>query len=168
MLTLYNTLCPKLAKLRYLSIQQNHILLNKHFSWCKTSYSAHDNQKDVKRMVQAFKNGDGAYFGIVIDSIYIGEIALDAIYTNTQSANVCYWISEQQQGKGFAKTALLHLKNWSKSNTHLDYLEIRMKASNYSSEKVAISAGAVLVNTTPLSANSEQTESTIKEYHLKL
>ncbi|MGH1339718.1 MAG: GNAT family N-acetyltransferase [Aureispira sp.] len=137
----------QLAPLRLPVIQENNILLHHHFSWCKKPYTINDNVNYLERAMKEHEQKLGFYFALIHANDYVGEIAIDALYEESTNGNVCYWIAQEHQGKGFAKTALSHLIQWAKQHTQLAYLQIRMEEDNIASRAVAQSAGGGYVKT---------------------
>ncbi|MFK7797930.1 MAG: GNAT family N-acetyltransferase [Aureispira sp.] len=156
----------KLAPLRLPVIQENNALLHHHFSWCKKPYTMSDNVSYLERVMKEHEQKLGFHFALIHANHYVGEIAIDAFYEEHTIGNVCYWIAQKHQGKGYAKTALLHLTQWAKKHTQLAYLQIRMEEENTASRAVAQSAGAVYVKTILDFNTSTGRIATVYEYHL--
>ena len=157
----------QLAALRLPVIQKNNSLLHHHFAWCKMPYSASDNVRYLERVMEEHEQKEGVYFALMHQNRYVGEIAIDAFYEDKTIGNVCYWIAQEYQGNGFAKTALWYLTQWAKQHTSLAYLQIRMEEENTVSRAVAQSAGAVYVKTMNDYNTSTGRVSTVEEYHLR-
>jgi ribosomal-protein-serine acetyltransferase len=137
----YEPIVPHHARHRYKVVQQNIASLMPYFSWCaNTSFTQARCAQWVQQASALHQRKKGYFFGIWNDSQYIGEIGIDAIYTNN-TTNVYYWVARNWHKKGIATNALRWFKKWvCKNHPHLK-LYVRININNIGSQRVAEKAG---------------------------
>ena len=161
-------LSHELAPARLAVVQENCAWLQHWFTWCHHPYLKSSNEAFVQQAVYRHQRQTGAYFALMCQQQYLGEIAIDACCQGTQGGNVYYWVGARHQCKGYAQKALQCLTIWARGHMALGHLQVIAEQGNVASNVVARRAGAQLVATRADFCTSLGRITTVNEYHITL
>jgi|GEM_PF-210936 len=120
---------------RYAIIYENRIYLRQWMSWVDdTTSESIENVR--KRWEEQYKNGTDIALGIYFDEKYVGNIGLHGINHDKKSAEIGYWLAENQQGKGIMTDCVRFFANYAFDELNLNVVDIHCAAANAKSRAI--------------------------------
>ena len=111
--------------------------------WCHAGYSREDAVAWIEHCQSGWARGEPYAFGIFDGAgRLLGSIGLNRLDRERRSANLGYWVREQEQRKGIAPAAIQALAGLAFETLELIRIEIVAAVDNQASRRAAERAGA--------------------------
>jgi RimJ/RimL family protein N-acetyltransferase len=120
--------------------------LSRLFPWCSADYALADAEARVAACIAAWRDGTEYPFGIFAresDARLLGCVGLNRLDHGARSANLGYWTSEADRGRGIATRAAAWTAAFGFRELGLARIEIVVLPDNIASQRVAGKLGAV-------------------------
>lgn len=123
-------------------IQDNRKFLYEWFGWVRKIKSEKDCLENIKRNTNNFFSGISMEFGIFKNNVLIGKIGFISIVGHT--AEIGYWLSESENGKGIITRCCKLLIQYTFFHTDIFRIEIKVDAENIKSKRIPERLGFTL------------------------
>ncbi|WP_430390179.1 GNAT family N-acetyltransferase [Dyella sp. 20L07] len=118
--------------------------------WCSESYDWEDSVSWVEHCQSGWIRGEPYAFAIFdLQGRLLGGIGLSRLDRVHRSANLGYWVRQQDQGKGIASAAVAAIVDFGFNTLGLLRIEIVVATDNQASRRTAERAGAHLDGISP-------------------
>lgn len=125
--------------------QKNKQFLSQWLIWVRDVKSLHDSKKKIQQDQDNFYNNTTLELGIFKNSVLIGRIGFISI--KGFKAEIGYWLSESENGKGIITLCCKKLIEYAFTQTSIYRIAIRMDTENIKSRKVPERLGFTLEGT---------------------
>ncbi|HEY2625026.1 MAG TPA: GNAT family N-acetyltransferase [Dyella sp.] len=136
---------PGDAEALYEAAQESITSVGQWLPWCHPGYAWEDGVAWIEHCQSGWIRGEPYAFGIFdSEGRLLGGIGLNRLDREHGSANLGYWVRQQEQGKGIAPAAVQAVATLAFEMLGLIRIEIVAAADNRASRRVAERAGAHL------------------------
>ncbi|GJM61305.1 MULTISPECIES: GNAT family N-acetyltransferase [Persicobacter] len=122
-------------------IDQNRDFLQKNLSWLEAQTRREDVAHFISHYQKLMSSKRGIMFGIFHKKMLIGNIGLFDIDPHNKNGQISIWISQEYQNQGIAENAMQQVIKFAFMDWKLNRLEIRCKADNEPTAKLASKLG---------------------------
>lgn len=126
-------------------VQTNREFLSQWLIWVRSVKSIKDSRKKIQHDQDGFYNGNSLELGIFKNSRLIGRIGFISI--SGFEAEIGYWLSETENGKGTISLCCKKLIEYAFAETGIHRVVIRMDTENVKSKKIPERLGFTLEGT---------------------
>jgi ribosomal-protein-serine acetyltransferase len=120
---------------------KNRAYLRQWLPWLDRTKTIQDSAGFINFANQEAQDKVGMTFGIWQNNELVGVCSFQKINKTNKAANIGYWISKDQSGRGLARTVTQKLINYAFNELQLHRIEIRCAKDNIGSQKVAEASG---------------------------
>lgn len=140
------------ARALYAAVRESIASLSRLFPWCSADYALADAEARVAACMAAWHDGSEYPFGIFARERdaggdgghrLLGCVGLNRLDREARSANLGYWTSKAQRGRGIATQAATWTAAFGFRELGLARIEIVVLPDNTASQRVAGKLGAV-------------------------
>ena len=136
-----------LAKNVFKTIDENREHLKPWFIWVDLTLKVEDTLKYFFDINQKLLDGNKVEYGIFLNDVFIGNIALFDFNDKNKSAEIGYWLSEKHTRKGYMTEAVKLLEKEGFENLNLNRILLKCDEKNIASTGVAKKNNYVLEGT---------------------
>jgi RimJ/RimL family protein N-acetyltransferase len=141
---------PGHAEALYEAARESIATVGKWLPWCHEGYAWEDGVAWVERCQSGWLRGEPYAFAIFdTQNRLLGGIGLNRLDRDHRSANLGYWVREQEQGKGVGSAAVAAIADFGFNTLGLQRIEIVVDVDNQASRRTAERAGAHLDGISP-------------------
>ena len=130
------TLSASDATAIYATIDANRQYLREWLPWVDASKSPADTVAVITDWAANFERQTDIVLGIYADDTYVGNMGLHGIKSPTNSAEIGYWLAENQQGRGIITACVAALTDFAFNALELNRIQIRCAEGNAKSRAV--------------------------------
>jgi ribosomal-protein-serine acetyltransferase len=120
---------------------KNRSYLRQWLPWLDHTKSVADSKGFIEFSHKEIESNVGLVLGVWSMNRLVGVCSLQKINKTNRAANIGYWISADEAGKGFARSATKTLMEYAFYKLNIHRIEIRCATENVASQKVAESCG---------------------------
>jgi ribosomal-protein-serine acetyltransferase len=125
-------------------IDKNREYLREYLPWVDGTQSVEDIRKTIEGWQKKFEEKSNIVLGIYFDNKYVGNMGLHDIRAyNNNSAEIGYWLAEDEQGKGIMTDCVRDLTDYGFNVLDLNRIYIECAVSNKKSRAIPERLGFV-------------------------
>jgi len=151
----------------HLLIEQNRFLLTKYLYWADSIEDQASTSEYLRQRIYSKYSG-AAWYKIIFKNQASGVFGIKEINTQTQTAEIGYWLSAHCQGKGVMTKVVNRICKYLKNSHNTQEIQIHCLSENKGSIAVAERAGGVHRRTVPNYYTIDGKEQDLKIYTIAL
>ncbi|MEI6805311.1 MAG: GNAT family protein [Myxococcaceae bacterium] len=125
----------------FLLIEKNREYLERWFEWTHDIKSEQECLNFIEQCNQKYQSSKAFDLGIWLDDDLIGMIGFYEINWTHRHAEISYWITQEQQGKGYVRQCVQAMMTYAFKEYNLNRIEILCALDNLRSRSVAEKLG---------------------------
>lgn len=128
----------------YKAIDTDRKHLGEWLSWVTLTVSIEDTNKNIKKRIDQFKNGEAASFIIYYEGKPIGSVGFISLDEFTKQGEIGYWLSSDFGGRGIMSDSVRACIEYGFKNLFLHKIVIKCNNENIKSAAIPMRLGFTL------------------------